>query len=151
PAFALDAACASSLYAVKIGCDRLHDRECDLVLAGGVNGTDDLFLHVGFTALGALSPTGQSRPFHREADGLIPSRGAAFVLLERLADARAGRHRVLGVIRAVSVANDGRSQGLLVPSREGQRRTMAAAYPLAGLRPGDVSLVECHATGTHRG
>jgi acyl transferase domain-containing protein/3-hydroxymyristoyl/3-hydroxydecanoyl-(acyl carrier protein) dehydratase len=150
-AFALDAACASSLYAVKLGCDRLHDRECDLVVAGGVNGTDDLFLHVGFTALGALSPTGQSRPFHREADGLIPSRGAAFVALERLADAQAAGHRVFGVIRAVSVANDGRSQGLLVPSREGQLRTMAAAYPLAGLTPADVSLVECHATGTRRG
>lgn len=151
PAFALDAACASSLYAVKLACDRLHDRECDLMLAGGVNGTDDLFLHVGFTALGALSPTGRSRPFHREADGLIPSRGAAFVALERLADARAAGHRVFGVIRAVSVANDGRSQGLLVPSREGQVRTMAAAYPLAGLTPAEISLVECHATGTRRG
>jgi len=151
PAFALDAACASSLYAVKLACDRLHDHDCDLVLAGGVNGTDDLFLHVGFTSLGALSPTGQSRPFHRDADGLVPSRGAAFVALERLSDARAAGHRVFGVIRAVSVANDGRSQGLLVPSREGQLRTMAAAYPLAGLTPADISLVECHATGTRRG
>jgi acyl transferase domain-containing protein len=151
PAFALDAACASSLYAVKLACDRLHHRECDLMLAGGVNGVDDLLLHVGFTALGALSPTGRSRPFHRDADGLIPSRGAAFVALERLADARAAGHRVFGVIRAVSVANDGRSQGLLVPSREGQLRAMAAAYPLAGLTPAEISLVECHATGTRRG
>src|ERR1051325_8596682 len=54
--FALDAACASSLYAIKLACDRLHDGAADLALAGGVNHADDLFLHLGFTALSALSP-----------------------------------------------------------------------------------------------
>ena len=74
-AFALDAACASSLYAIKLACDRLHDGRADLMLAGAVNRADDLFIHVGFSALAALSPTGQSRPFHRDADGLVPARG----------------------------------------------------------------------------
>ena len=76
-AFCLDAACASSLYAIKYGCDRLQDGEADLVLAGAANGADFLFLHVGFSALQALSPSGRSRPFHRDADGLIPAEGAA--------------------------------------------------------------------------
>ena len=74
PAFALDAACASSLYAIKLACDALQDGEADVMLAGGVNGADDLFLHLGFTALQALSPSGRSRPFHAEADGLVPAR-----------------------------------------------------------------------------
>src|SRR4051812_29137378 len=65
-AFALDAACASSLYAIKLACDALDDGCADLMLAGAVNRADDLFLHAGFTALGALSPTGRSRPFHAE-------------------------------------------------------------------------------------
>jgi acyl transferase domain-containing protein/3-hydroxymyristoyl/3-hydroxydecanoyl-(acyl carrier protein) dehydratase len=151
PAFSLDAACASSLYAVKLACDRLHARECDLMLAGGVNGVDPLFMQAGFIALSALSPTGQSRPFHRDADGLVPAWGAGLVALERLADARAAGHRIFGVIRAVAMANDGRSHGLLVPSQEGQVRTMAAAYRMSGLTPADISLVECHATGTRRG
>jgi acyl transferase domain-containing protein len=73
--FALDAACASSLYALKLACDRLHDRQADLMLAGAVNCADDLFIHVGFCALQALSRSGRSRPFHREADGLA-CRGA---------------------------------------------------------------------------
>jgi len=64
PAFALDAACASSLYAIKLACDALQDGDADVMLAGGVNGADDLFLHLGFTALQALSPSGRSRPFH---------------------------------------------------------------------------------------
>ncbi|MBD0022520.1 hypothetical protein GII33_10330 [Gordonia pseudamarae] len=67
PAYALDAACASSLYAIKLACDALRDGEADLMLTGGVNGADDLFLHLGFTSLRALSPSGRSRPFHAEA------------------------------------------------------------------------------------
>ena len=76
-AFALDAACASSLYAIKLACDRLHDRSADVMVAGGVNRADDLFIHVGFCALAAMSRTGRSRPFHRDADGLVPAEGAA--------------------------------------------------------------------------
>ena len=42
-AFALDAACASSLYAIKLACDRLHDRSADLMVAGAVNRADETF------------------------------------------------------------------------------------------------------------
>ena len=48
-----------------------------MMLAGAVASADALFIHVGFTALGALSPSGRSRPFHRQADGLLPAEGAA--------------------------------------------------------------------------
>ncbi len=148
PAFALDAACASSLYAIKLACDRLADGSVDLAIAGGVSAADDLFLHLGFTALAAMSPSGRSRPFHRAADGLVPALGAAMVLLKRLEDAVADGDRVLGVIRGVGLSNDGRSRGLLVPSEAGQVRAMRAAYDAAGLAPETVSLMECHATGT---
>ncbi|MDP1829027.1 MAG: beta-ketoacyl synthase N-terminal-like domain-containing protein [Archangium sp.] len=147
-AFALDAACASSLYAIKLACDRLHDGTADVMVAGAVNQADDLFIHVGFCALSALSKTGQSRPFHKDADGLVPAEGAGFVVLERLSDARAKGHKILGVIRGVGLSNDGRGRGLLAPSEEGQERALRLAYEQAGLKPSDVSLLECHATGT---
>jgi acyl transferase domain-containing protein/3-hydroxymyristoyl/3-hydroxydecanoyl-(acyl carrier protein) dehydratase len=147
-AFALDAACASSLYAIKLACDRLHDGQADLMLAGAVNRADDLFIHVGFCALQAMSRSGRSRPFHREADGLVPAEGAAFVVLKRLADAEAAGDRVLGVIRSIGLSNDGRGSGLLAPSAEGQVRAMRLAYQQAGFQPSEISLVECHATGT---
>lgn len=147
-AFALDAACASSLYAVKLACDRLHDGTADLMVAGAVNRADSLFLHVGFCGLSAVSRTSRSRPFHRDADGLLPGEGAGFVALMRLRDALAQGAPVLGVIRGVGLSNDGRGRGLLSPAGEGQERAMRLAYAMAGAPPQSVSLVECHATGT---
>ena len=91
PAYALDCACASALYAIAHACDLLRNQQCDLMVAGAINAADDLFLHVGFAALQALSQSGRSRPFHAHADGLIPAEGAGMVALKRLSDAvRAG-------------------------------------------------------------
>ena len=146
--YALDAACASSLYAIKLACDWLHDRRADLMLAGGVNAADGFIIHGGFNVLQAISPTGRSRPFHRKADGLVPSEGAALVALKRLKDAEAAGDRILGVITGIGLSNDGRAQGFLVPSESAQARAMRSAYAMAGVRPSDISLVECHATGT---
>lgn len=147
-AFALDAACASSLYAIKLACDALQEGRADLMLAGAVNRADLLFLHTGFTALGALSPSGQSRPFHADADGLVPGEGAALVALRRLEDAERDGSRILGIIRGIGLSNDGRGRGMLVPSTDGQVRALEAAYRASGLEPRSVSYLECHATGT---
>ncbi|MEE8475516.1 MAG: beta-ketoacyl synthase N-terminal-like domain-containing protein, partial [Myxococcota bacterium] len=147
-AFSLDAACASSLYAIKLACDQLHDGKADTMLAGAVNRADDLFIHVGFCALAALSRRGDSRPFERTADGLIPGEGAGFVALKRLDDAIAAGDTVHGVIRGIGLSNDGRDGGFLAPSRAGQVRAMRLAYAQSGLAPESISYVECHATGT---
>lgn len=147
-AFTLDAACASSLYAIKLACDALEDRRSDVMLAGASCGTDPMFLHIGFRALKALSPTGQSRPFHRNANGLVPSEGAVVLVLKRLADAEAAGDRVLGVIRGIGLSNDGGAAGLLTPASSGQVRSIRQALANAALRPGDVAMLECHATGT---
>lgn len=147
-AWSLDAACASSLYAIKLACDRLHDGTADLMVAGAVSRPDPLYLHVGFCGLSATSRTGRSRPFHRDADGLVHGEGAGFVALMRLSEARAAGVPVLGVIRGVGLSNDGRGSGLISPSEEGQVRAMRLAYDVAGVPPESVSLVECHATGT---
>ncbi len=146
--FALDAACASSLYAIKLACDELRDGRADMMLAGGLNRADDLFLHIGFTALQAISRMGMSRPFHTGADGLLPAEGAAFVALKRLADAEAHGNRILAVIRGIGLSNDGRTAGLLTPSASGQEQAMRQAYVCAGIEPAMISLLECHATGT---
>ncbi|CAB52354.1 MULTISPECIES: type I polyketide synthase [Streptomyces] len=147
-AWSLDAACASSLYAIKLACDRLHDGTADLMVAGAASRPDPLYLHVGFCGLSATSRTGRSRPFDRDADGLVHGEGAGFVALTRLSDARAAGLPVFGVIRGVGLSNDGRGSGLISPSEEGQVRAMRLAYEVAGVAPESVSLVECHATGT---
>ncbi len=147
-AFALDAACASSIYAIKLGCEKLRRKEADIVLAGAVNRADPLFLHIGFQALQALSPTGQSRPFHSGADGLVPTEGAAFIGLKRLDDAIEHGDEIAGVVHDAGLSNDARSDGLLVPAGEGQVRAIRAAYDEIGVAPEDISFIECHATGT---
>ncbi|MFJ2008314.1 beta-ketoacyl synthase N-terminal-like domain-containing protein [Streptomyces chartreusis] len=150
-AFALDASCASSLYAIKKACDRLHDNTADLMLAGAVNCSDDMFVHAGFNALSALSPTGRSLPFDQRADGLLPAEGAVMFGLMRLADAVDRGMDILGVIRGIGLSNDGRFGGLLAPSVAGQEQAMRLAYQHAEVSPASVGLLEAHATGTPLG
>ena len=147
-AWALDCACASGLIAIQQGCEALMSGRMDAVLAGAVNRADDLFIHMGFTALQALSQSGRSQPFSADADGLVPAEGAGFVLLKRLSDAVRDSDEIFAVIRGAGVSNDGRGKGLLVPSSNGQVRAMKMAYSRAQLDPNTVQLVECHATGT---
>ncbi|WP_339678914.1 beta-ketoacyl synthase N-terminal-like domain-containing protein [uncultured Hyphomonas sp.] len=150
PAFSLDAACASSLYALEIACRRLQSQVIDCAVVVGVNAADNLILHIGFDALKALSPTGQSRPFVKGADGLVPSEGAVSVVLKRLSDVKK-KDVVHGIIRGIGLSNDGRRKGLLAPSGEGQTEAMTRAYTMAGVDPKSVSYLECHATGTPTG
>ena len=148
PRVALDAACASGLYALKTACDQLHARRADVMLAAGLNATDDLFLHIGFTALNALSASGRSAPLSTLADGLLPAEGAAVVALKRLDDAVTAGDRIYGIIRGVGLSNDGRGPGLLAPTSAGQQRAIRAAWRKAGLDPHTLEYLECHATGT---
>lgn len=150
-AFAIDAACASSLYAIKLACDQLQTGKAHMMLAGGINATDSLFLQMGFSALQALSHSGRSRPLHRHADGLIPAQGVGVVLLKRLTDAVADKDKIHGVIRGIGLSNDGHARGFLVPGAAGQLRAMRQAYVMSNLTPTDISWVECHATGTALG
>lgn len=147
PCLSLDAACASSLYAIDIACRKLGARQIDCAVVAGVNAADNLILHIGFDALNALSPTGQSRPFVKGADGLVPSEGAAALVLKRLKDVEAGE-KVYGVIRGSGLSNDGRRKGLLAPAADGQASAMQRALQDGAIDPGSVQYIECHATGT---
>ena len=147
PAFTLDAACASSLYAVKLACDMLSSYRCDAVLAGGVSRPDCLYTQVGFSQLRALSPSGRCAPFDARADGLIVGEGAGLLVLKRLEDAIKDGDSLLGVIRGIGLSNDMRGN-LLAPDSEGQVRAMQAAYQAACWSPADVDIIECHGAGT---
>ncbi len=146
-AFTLDAACASSLYAVQIAMEELRAGRADAVLAGGLSRASSLYTQMGFSQLRALSPRGVCAPFDASADGIVVGEGAGVVLLKRLEDALRDGDRIHGVLHAAGLSND--LQGsLLAPSSEGQLRALRRAYAAAGWDPGSVDLVECHATGT---
>lgn len=145
--YTLDAACASSLYALKLACDELRAGRADAMLAGGVSRPDCLYTQMGFTQLRALSPSGRCSPFDETSDGLVVGEGAGIVLLKRLDDAIRDGDRVHVVIRGIGLSND-IGGSLLAPDSEGQLRAMQNAYRQADWSPDDVDLIECHGTGT---
>jgi len=145
--FTLDAACASSLYAIKLAADQLLAGRVDAMLTGGVSRPDPLFTQMGFSQLRALSKRGVCSPFDAAGDGLVVGEGAGIFLLKRTADAFAQGDHIYGIIRAVGLSNDV-GGSLLAPMSEGQLRAMRRAYEKAGWSPSDVDLIECHATGT---
>ncbi|MFH1152311.1 MAG: beta-ketoacyl synthase N-terminal-like domain-containing protein [Pseudomonadota bacterium] len=143
----LDAACASSLFAVKLACDQLNSGTSDMVIAGGVSRPDSLYTQIGFSQLKALSPTGRCAPFDRTADGLVVGEGAGIVVLKRLDDALACNDMIHGIITGAGWSNDIRGN-LVAPASEGQVRAMNQAYASAGWSPGDIQYLECHGSGT---
>jgi acyl transferase domain-containing protein/3-hydroxymyristoyl/3-hydroxydecanoyl-(acyl carrier protein) dehydratase len=143
----LDAACASSLYAIKLAMDELLSGRADAMLTGGLSRPDPLYTQMGFSQLRALSKRGICSPFDAAGDGLLTGEGAGIFVLKRTSDAVAAGDRIYGIIRAVGLSNDV-GGSLLAPMSEGQLRAMQAAYQRAGWQPRDVDLIECHATGT---
>jgi acyl transferase domain-containing protein/3-hydroxymyristoyl/3-hydroxydecanoyl-(acyl carrier protein) dehydratase len=143
----LDAACASSLYAIKLSVDELLSGRADAMLSGGVSRPDPLYTQMGFSQLRALSKRGICSPFDAAGDGLVVGEGAGIFLLKRTEDAIAHGDRIYGIIRGTGLSND-IGGSLLAPMSEGQLRAMRAAYHQAGWQPQDLDLIECHATGT---
>jgi len=148
--YTLDAACASSLYAIKLACDELQAGRADAMLAGGVSRPENLYNQVGFSQLHALSASGKCAPFDANADGLVVGEGAGIVVLKRLDDALAADDEIWGVLHGIGLSNDV-GGSLLAPDCEGQIRAMELAYQRSGWSPTDIDLIECHGTGTPMG
>jgi acyl transferase domain-containing protein len=72
----LDAACASSFYALKFAMEELRSGRVDAMLVGGVSRPESLYTQMGFAQLRALSPSGIPAPFDASADGLVVGEGA---------------------------------------------------------------------------
>jgi len=148
--FTLDAACASSLYAIKLAADALRTGRADAMITGGVSRPASLYTQMGFAQLRALSPSGLPSPFDAAADGLVVGEGAGMFVLKRLADAVRDGDKIYGVITGIGLSND-IGGSLLAPNTAGQLYAMRAAYRAARLAPSQIDLIECHATGTPAG
>jgi acyl transferase domain-containing protein/3-hydroxymyristoyl/3-hydroxydecanoyl-(acyl carrier protein) dehydratase len=145
--YTLDAACASSLYALKYAVDELQSGRCDAMLCGGLSRPDSLYTQMGFSALHAISASGHCSPFDEKGDGLVVGEGAGIVMLKRLSDALADGDHIYATIAGVGLSNDIEGN-LMSPDSEGQLRAMRSAYAQANWKVTDVDLIECHGTGT---
>lgn len=148
--FCLDAACASSLYAVGLACAYLAAGKADLMLAGAVSAADPLFVNMGFTHFGAYPEQGESRPLDKDSGGLISGEGAGMLVIRRYEDALRDGNEILAVIAGIGLSNDGKGKHPLTPNPRGQILAFQRAYN-NGIDPASVQYIECHASGTPLG
>ena len=147
----VDAACASSFGAVHLAMMELGAHHCDMVITGGVDTLNDIFMHMCFAQSHILSASGDIRPFSRDADGTVLGEGIGMLVLKRMDDAIRDQDRIYAVIRGIGTASDGKSQSIYAPRKEGQEQALRAAYQSSGIDPASVGLIEAHGTGTRVG
>ena len=151
--FSLSAACASGSHAIGIGTMFIRQGLQDMVLVGGaqeVNG----YSMAAFDALSAFSvrinePTKASRPFDKDRDGLIPSGGAAALVLEDYDHAIARGATILAEITGYGFSSNG--AGISQPSDEGSFIAMSRALKDANMSASEIDYVNAHATSTKQG
>ena len=147
----VDAACASSLSALHLATLELTSGKSDMVVAGGVDTLNDIFMFTCFSKTQALSLSGDARPFSADADGTVIGEGVGILILKRLEDAERDGDRIYAVIKGIGTSSDGKSQSIYAPRAEGQADALRDAYRTAGVTPDSIELVEAHGTGTRVG
>ena len=151
--FTISAACASGSHSIGMGYLLVRQGLQDRVLVGGAQETNYYSMST-FDALGAFSkrmdePTKASRPFDRDRDGLIPSGGAAALLLEDYNSAVARCARIIAEVVGYGFSSNG--GGISQPSNKGCVIAMSRALNDAGLTVDDIDYVNAHATSTPQG
>ncbi|WP_423213348.1 beta-ketoacyl synthase N-terminal-like domain-containing protein [Shewanella maritima] len=152
----LDAACASSVYSLKLACDYLQTGKADVMLAGAVSGADPFFINMGFSIFHAYPEHGISAPFDQNSKGLFAGEGAGVLVLKRLEDAERDGDKIYALVSGIGLSNDGKGQFVLSPNSDGQVKAFERAYAdtqMNGeqLNPEQIEVIECHATGTPLG
>lgn len=151
--FTISAACASGSHSIGLGYMLIRQGLQDMVLCGGAQETN-YFSMASFDALGAFSvrmdePTKASRPFDRDRDGLIPSGGAAALVLEDYGQAVARGANILAEVVGYGFSSNG--GGISQPSDDGSVIAMTRAMQDASVTPDDIDYINAHATSTQQG
>ena len=147
----VDAACASSLAAIHLAGLELAAGLSDMVITGGVDTFNDIFMYMCFSKTPALSPTGDAKPFDAACDGTVLGEGLGMLVLKRLADAERDGDRIYAVLKGMGSSSDGRSSAIYAPRAGGQKVALQRAYVAAGVTPDTLDLIEAHGTGTKVG
>ena len=151
--FSVSSACASGSHAIGLAYLLIKQGLQDVVLCGGAQEVNKYAMS-SFDALNAFSvrmdePTKASRPFDRDRDGLIPSGGAAGLVLEEYDHAMKRGATILAEVCGYGFSSNG--GGISQPSDEGSVIAMTRAMSDAGVAPDDIDYINAHATSTHQG
>ena len=151
--FTISAACASGSHSIGLGYMLIRQGLQEMVLCGGAQETN-YYSMASFDALGAFSvrmdePTKASRPFDKDRDGLIPSGGAAALVLEDYDHAVARGATILTEVVGYGFSSNG--GGISEPSDNGSVIAMTRAMKDAGMELDDIDYINAHATSTPQG
>ncbi len=147
----VDAACASSLSAMKMAISDLTEHRADLMITGGVDADNSPFMFMCFSKTPAFTQDEQSKPFAADSEGIMIGEGLGMLVLKRLEDAQSDGDRVYAVIKGIGTSSDGRFKSIYAPRSGGQAKALRRAHEDAGISPDAVSLIEAHGTGTTAG
>ncbi|HMK05650.1 MAG TPA: beta-ketoacyl-[acyl-carrier-protein] synthase family protein [Ferruginibacter sp.] len=151
--FTISAACASGSHSIGLGYHFIKTGLQDCIVCGGAQEINHLSMGT-FDALSAFSvhestPTKASRPFDRDRDGLIPSGGAATVILESLESAQRRGAPILGEVIGYGFSSNGGH--ISNPTVDGPVRSLHMAMKQAGLQASEIDYINAHATSTPAG
>ena len=145
----INAACASSLVALKDACESIKQGQNDFAFAIGVNYIDSALRHQSFKKAGMLSRSGWCYTFSMLADGYLPSEGIVTLLITSKAKADALNLPVLAAVVGISCNHNGYTSTMTAPSAAAQSRLIRLAQKQCSFL--DVAYVEAHGTGTNLG
>lgn len=151
PSMSIDTACSSSLVCIDDAAKYLMQGECDMAIAGGVNLILSPMTTINFCKSGMLADDGRCKTFDASANGYVRSEGCGIVILKRLSDAKRDKNRILALIRATGINQDGASSGLTVPNGQAQEHLIQSVLKKANLKSQEIHYVEAHGTGTSLG
>jgi len=151
--FSISAACASGSHAIGMGYMFIKNGMQDRVICGGAQEVNDYSMP-NFDALGTFStredsPTKASRPFDKDRDGLVPGGGAATIIMESEASAKARGADIIAEVLGYGFSSNG--EHISNPSVEGQVRSIHRTLKDAGLQASAIEYVNAHATSTPAG
>ncbi len=147
----VDAACASSLSAVKLAIAELLEGHSDMMISGGVCSDNSIFMYMSFSKTPAFTQDEFIKPFDSDSKGMMIGEGIGMVALKRLPDAERDGDRIYATIRGIGSSSDGKFKSIYAPRPQGQAKALRRAYADAGYAPSTVGLIEAHGTGTAAG
>jgi len=147
--FTISAACASGSHAVGMAYHLIKSGMQDCIIAGGAQEINEYAMG-SFDGLGVFStrsePEKASRPFDQDRDGLVPSGGAATLVIESYESAKKRGAPILGEIMGYGFSSNG--DHISTPNVDGPARAMLMAMEQAGIKPSEIDYVNAHATST---
>ena len=149
----ISAACASGSHAIGLGAMFVRQGLQDVVVCGGAQEVNYLCMG-SFDGLGVFSlrtdhPSAASRPFDRDRDGLVPSGGAATLIVESYEHAVSRGAHIYAEILGYGFSSNGGNISQADPA--GSRRAILRAVEDAGIRLSDIDYINAHATSTPHG